>query len=148
MPESCILGTESAGEDLQKRLLFWLAGPRKVKWWDIYYRVALRSELVSGAKLLVPDDLSLLYLASCLSDVTISRLEFPYCINLLNLAHNILVVIKYQHSVLPLRSLLCFFKGQDRLVKGRLLRRVPHSARGTMMSFTLIVFMTRLLVLV
>ena len=46
MPGSCILGIESTGDDLQKRVLFWLRGPRKAKRCDVYYVVTLRSVLV------------------------------------------------------------------------------------------------------
>ena len=49
MPGIYILGIESAGEDLEKRVLFWLDGPRKAKRCDIAYGVALRSVFASGS---------------------------------------------------------------------------------------------------
>jgi hypothetical protein len=41
------MGTQSTGHDLQKRVLFWLGGPRKAKRCDIYYDATLRSVLDS-----------------------------------------------------------------------------------------------------
>ena len=48
MPGIYILGTQLACEDLQKRVLFWLHGPRTVKRRDIFYGVAVRSVFCSG----------------------------------------------------------------------------------------------------
>ena len=43
-----IQGARPSGEDLQKRVLFWLGGPRKAKRYDICYGMALRSLFASG----------------------------------------------------------------------------------------------------
>jgi hypothetical protein len=48
-----IQGARPSGEDLQKRVLFWLGGPRKAKRYDICYGMALRSLFASGRLSLV-----------------------------------------------------------------------------------------------